>query len=169
YVATAAGTTMEQAKAGTFSLATGYRAGRPFAAVFATKALAEGYMNRADTKSIIVEMNAQQLVDKLAELRNRLDQEYIVLYCEPRGAHPQIGTMFIATCCQIMKLQVPKLNALKAKEEPAFVTMDGADEAAVDELFVGEVPAEETPVEEISIEETPAGEAPVEAEEKSEE
>ena len=42
-----------------------------------------------------------------------------------------------------MKLQVPKLNALKAKEEPAFVTMDGADEAAVDELFVGEVPAEE--------------------------
>lgn len=163
YVATAPGTTMEQAKAGNFSLATGFRAGRPFAAVFATKALAEGYMNRVENKSIIVEMNAQQLVDKLAELRNRLDQEYVVLYCEPRGAHPQIATMFIATCCQIMKLQVPKLNALKAKEEPSIVTMDGAEESeeasAVEEMFV-----EETAAEEITVEDAPA-----EAEEKTEE
>lgn len=153
YLVAAPGTTVDQAKAGQFALAAGNRNGRVVTTAFATKATAEEFVARAGGKSIIVELNAQQMVDKLAEMRNRLDAEFIVLYSEPRGTHPMAVTMFIAMCCDIMKLQAPKIN-VRPQVTPEVVTMDGAEEA-------------EAPVEEAPVEETPA-EAPAE-EEKTEE
>ncbi|MBR6791120.1 MAG: hypothetical protein IKM31_09670 [Oscillospiraceae bacterium] len=158
YVVANPGTTIDDAKAGQFTLAAGTRGGRPFTTVFATKALAEEFVSRAGGKSIIVEMNGQQMVDKLAEMRNRLDAEYVVLYAEPRGAHPQPATIFIAMCCDILKAQRPKIN-IRPQVTPEVITMDGAEEA---EAPVEEVTAE-TPVEETPVEEAPA------AEEKTEE
>lgn len=152
YVVTAPGTTVDQAKSGEFSLAVGNRNGRVVCSVFATKALAENFVSRSGAKTVIVELNAQQLVDKIAELRNRLDAEFVVLYAEPRGAHPQVATMFIGMCCAILKVQKPKIN-VKPRVAPEVVTMDGAEEPEE----TAEAPASEAPVEEAPVE-TPAEE-----------
>ena len=152
YVVAAPGTTVEQAKSGEFALGFGNRNGKAFCSIFASRALAENHVSRSGVKAVVVEMNAQQLVDKLAETRNRLDGEFAIIFTEPRGAHVQIATLFIMLCCEIMKLQKPKIN-VKPKVAPEIVTMDGAE----DDAPAAEAPAEEAPAEETAPE-APAGE-----------
>ncbi len=178
YVVTAPGTTVEQAKSGQFALGFGNRNGQAFCSIFASRELAERHVSRNNIKTVIVEMNAQQLVDKLAETRNKLDREFALIFTEPRGAHVQVVTLFIILCCEILKLQKPKLN-VKPKVAPEIVTMDGAEETvAAPEAAPAEeeaVPAEEeapaaeeaAPAEEAPAEEAPAEEAPAEEEPKA--
>lgn len=160
YVVAAPGTTVEQAKAGDFALGFGSRNGKAFCSIFASRPLAEEHVSRSGVKAVVVEMNGQQLVDKLAETRNRLDQEFAIIFTEPNGAHIQISTLFIMLCCEILKLQRPKINS-KPPVAPEIVTMDGADDdrpAAPAEK--SEAPAEaaaeeEAPDEEIAEEAKP--------------
>lgn len=126
YVVAAPGTTVEQAKAGDFALGFGNRNGKAFCSIFASRPLAESHVSRNGVKAVVVEMNAQQLVDKLAETRNRLESEFAIIFTEPNGAHIQIATIFIALCCEILKLQKPKIN-VKPRVAPEIVTMDGAE------------------------------------------
>ncbi len=153
YVVAAPGTTVEQAKAGDFALGFGSRNGKAFCSIFASRPLAEEHVSRSGVKAVVVEMNGQQLVDKLAETRNRLDQEFAIIFTEPNGAHIQISTLFIMLCCEVLKLQRPKINT-KPPVAPEIVTMDGAD---------GDQPVS-APAEEEAPAEAEAAEEPAEAE-----
>ncbi len=130
YMIAAEGTTKEDAQTGNFRPAFIGQDGKAVCPVFGVKSVAENMVSRINQKLMLVEMNTNQMIDKLTEIQVNSGRDFPVLFAEASAPHVIVSSAFISMVCDINRIAKPAVLT-QPKAKPEVVTMDeGVSEEA---------------------------------------
>ncbi len=146
YMIAAEGTTKEEAQSGNFRPAFIGQNGRAVCPVFGVKSVAENMVSKISQKMMLVEMNTNQMIDKLTEIQVNTGRDFPVLFAEASAPHVMVSSAFISMVCDINRIQKPAVLT-QPKAKPEVVSMDEEAQPKVETVAENEASAEEAPAE----------------------
>ena len=147
YMIAAEGTAKEEAQNGTFRPAFIGQNGRAVCPVFGVKSVAENMVSKISQKMMLVEMNTNQMIDKLTEIQINTGRDFPVLFAEASAPHVMVSSAFISMVCDINRLQKPAVLT-QPKEKPEVVSMDENAQPQIEVVAQNDEAKEEAPAEE---------------------
>ena len=145
YMIAAEGTTREDAQSGKFRPAFIGQNGRAVCPVFGVKSVAENTVSKISQKMMLVEMNTNQMIDKLTEIQVNSGRDFPILFAEAAAPHVMISSAFISMVCDINRIAKPAVLT-QPKVKPEVVSMDETAEASEPKIEVvasNDAPAQE--------------------------
>ena len=123
YMIASEGSTKEDAQTGKFRPAFIGQNGRAVCPVFGVKSVAENMVSKISQKLMLVEMNTNQMLDKLTEIQINTGRDFPVLFAEASAPHVMVSSGFIGLVCDINRIPKPAVLT-QPKVKPEVVSME---------------------------------------------